>query len=306
MRNWRFLLVDQIIRGQWLINLDHAHAAGAQLDLLMNTSNDIKAITQDIVEVRGSYQSNAFQANTFAATENNPSYDKLPQGSIASFGISGNLLKYGTLCTYGTEEIAEQMMQAAMHKNISGALMQMDSGGGAVNAIGPISDALNKFKEMGKPVLVHADACYSAAYWLAAQSNYIMAQNDISSGFGSIGVMMSFADVKGYYEQKGYKIHTIYAKESSEKNAPYEAALEGKYDLMQSEELSPLAVRFQNHVKSARGAKLKLEDSKILAGKTYSSNKSLENGLADGIGSRADAIQMLFDLVAAQKFVNNK
>lgn len=305
MRNWRFLLVDQLFRGQWLINLEHAHAAGAQLELLLNSNQDIKTITQDVIEARGVYQFYAIQPGDFSATDHNPSYDKLPKGSIASFSISGNLLKYGTMCTYGTEEIAAQMLEAANHKNVAGAFLDLDSGGGAVNAIGPLEAAIKKFKSNGKPVLSYADACYSAMYWLAASTNCIVAQNDISAGFGSIGVMTTFADVKGYYEQKGYKLHTIYAPESTEKNAAYEAALEGNYDLIKTEELSPLAVRFQDHVKENRASKLDAKDDKILKGKTYPAKLAVANGLADSIASKDDAVQMLFDLITAQQFVNN-
>lgn len=308
MRNWKFLLTSQLIRGKWFMNLDHAHGAGPDLEMLLNPALSFKDVTDDILITRGAYNFSAFQAGVGASAETdlNPSFDKMPQGSIVSFGINGSLLKYGTMCTYGTEEIAAQMMDAASHKKISGALLTIDSGGGAVNAIGPVAEAVKKFRSMGKPVLAHVDAGYSAAYWLASECNHIMAQNDISAGFGSIGVMMSFADVKGYYEAKGYKLHTVYAPESDEKNKTYELALEGKYDEIKLEELSPLAQRFHAAVKENRGSKLNLSDEKILKGKTYSAQKSVANGLADSIGSKEAAVQLLFDLVAAQQFVNNK
>jgi len=288
------------------MNLDHAHGAGPDLEMLLNPSLDLKAITEDILTARGPYLSHAFQAGSFNATENGASYDKLPAGSIAGFGVSGTMLKHGTLCTYGTEEIAAQMMAAAHHKNISGALVDLDSGGGGVNSIAPLSEAVRKFRALGKPVLFHIDNAYSAGYWFASEGNHIMAQNDISAGAGSIGVMMSFADVKGYYEAKGYKMHTIYAPESEEKNATYELALEGKYDKIKTEDLSPLALRFHEAVKENRGSKLNLADASILKGKTYSARASVANGLIDSIGTKDDAVQMLFDLIAAEKFVNNK
>lgn len=308
MRNWKFLLTSQLLRGYWFLNLDHAHGAGPDLEMLLNPNANLKDFTEDLLASRGAYNFSAIQAGggAFAQTGLNPSYDKLPKGSVAAFGVSGSLLKHGTMCSYGTEEIAAQMMEAAYHKNISGALINIDSGGGAVNAIGPIAEAVKKFRAMGKPVLAHCDATYSAAYWLASEANHIMAQNDISAGFGSIGVMMSFADVKGHYESKGYKLHTVYAPESTEKNKGYELALEGKYDEIQLEELSPLAQRFHAAVKENRGSKLNLADDKILKGKTYSAQKSVANGLADSIGNSEAAVQMLFDLIAAQQFVTNK
>lgn len=303
MRNWKFLLTSQIARGYWFLNIDHALAAGSDLELLFSPGQNLERLTDDPLLTRGSLPILAAGPNQ----EEGSVFDQMPEGSIAVFKISGTLLKYGTMCTYGTEEIADVMMQAAAHKNIAGALLEVDSGGGAVNAVSPMVEGIRAFKNLGKPILALADAAYSAAYWSVTECNYIMASNTISSGFGSIGVMMSFMDMKGLYEKEGRKLHTIYAPESTEKNLAFELALEGKYDMIKAEELSPLAVAFQNTVKANRGTRLKLsEDDKILKGKNYSATKALDLGLIDGIGNRSKALDKLFDLIAVNNFLKSK
>jgi len=302
MRDWKFLLTSQLVKGQWLLSPDYALAAGMRIGQLLEKGQGINNENYSILSDTKPL------ASIFADQDGNDSvnnYDSMPEGSIAVFYISGTLLKYGTWCSYGTEEIATEMRRAANHKNVAGALLVLDSGGGAVNAVAPIEDAISLFQQLGKPVLAHADSAYSAAYWLASKCNHIMASNEISSGFGSIGVMMSFMDVRPYYEEMGIKFHTIYAPESEEKNLPFEEALKGKYELIKTESLSPLARAFQEAVKTNRGSKLKLDDEKILKGKTYGAKESVANGLADSIGNFDAAIKMLFNLIEVNKFLKS-
>ncbi len=85
--------------------------------------------------------------------------------------------------------------------------------------------------------------------WAASACSLIIAINDISAELGSIGVMLSFMDIRPMWEKEGVKFHAVYAPESNYKNLPFEKALQGKYDLIKKEELSPLAKRFQQAVR---------------------------------------------------------
>ena len=120
------------------------------------------------------------------------------------------MLKYGTYCSYGTMEYADLIREAADSSNISSVLCDIDSGGGAVDAIAPLVDAILYARSKGKAVVAHCDLCASAAYYAASYCNEIIASNTISAEFGSIGVMMSFPDYAKYYESAGIKMHTIY------------------------------------------------------------------------------------------------
>jgi len=302
MRDWQFHLTSQIRRGTWFLNPDHALSMGEELTKLFGKDQDLKLLTSDIKEIRGELP----LITLSEGSETSMAYDELPEGSIAVFRITGTMLKYGTICSYGTEEIAQQMIIAAQHKNIAGALIEGDSGGGGVNSIAPLLNARQYFRSLGKPVVGLFDNCYSAMYYFGCTLDRVLAANNISAGFGSIGVMMSFQDMIPYYEKNGIKTHIIIPDESSEKNAAVQLALEGKYDRIKTEQLSPLAIGFQNHVKTSRGSKLVLADERIIKGQTYFAEDSVKNGLADGIANQDQALQMLFDLIEVQKFLKSK
>jgi protease-4 len=111
---------------------------------------------------------------------------------------------------------------------------------------------------------------------------------------------MSFADVRPMWEARGVKFHTIYAPESDHKNLPWEKALEGKYDLIKDEELSPLAKRFQKAVRENRQGKVDITKKGILNGKMYFANEAIKVGLADELGNREYAIKRAVELAHKQ------
>ena len=208
-------------------------------------------------------------------------FAKAPKDSVAVIPLRGDMLKEGTMCSYGTEEIAAVIREAADAKNIIGIRLDIDSGGGAVDAI-----AFSQSK--GKPVGACCDLCASAAYYVASHCNFIMADNAISAEFGSIGVMMQFPDYAKYYEERGIKIHTIYSNLSNYKNAPFEAARKGEYASIKEEQLDPLARQFQEAVKQHR-QNLKSDVEGILNGRMFYAKDALNNGLIDRIGTAAEA-----------------
>lgn len=224
-------------------------------------------------------------------------FAKAPKDSVAVIPLRGDMLKEGTMCSYGTEEIAAVIREAADARNIIGIRLDIDSGGGAVDAIAPMLEAIAFSQSKGKPVGACCDLCASAAYYVASHCNFIMADNTISAEFGSIGVMMQFPDYAKYYEEKGIKIHTIYSNLSNYKNAPFEAARKGEYASIKEEQLDPLARQFQEAVKQHR-QNLKTDVEGILNGRMFYAKDALNNGLIDRIGTAAEATEEVRRLAA--------
>lgn len=230
-------------------------------------------------------------------------FDKAQKDSVAVIALRGDMMKEGTMCSYGTEEIAAVMREAADAKNIIGIRLDIDSGGGAVDAIAPMLDAISYSRSKGKPVGALCDLCASAAYYVASHCNFIMADNSISAEFGSIGVMMQFPDYAKYYEERGIKIHTIYSNLSNYKNAPFEAARKGEYASIKEEQLDPLARKFQEAVKSHR-QNLKTDVEGILNGRMFYAADALNNGLIDQIGTAQEATEQIRRLHASAQLDN--
>ena len=228
------------------------------------------------------------------------SFDKAPDGSVAVVSLRGDMLKEGTMCSYGTEEVAAVIREAASSGKIIGVRLDIDSGGGAVDSIAPMLGAISFCQQKGKPVVASCDLCASAAYYVACHCDEIVADNAISAEFGSIGVMMQFPDYAKYYEQRGIKIHTIYSDLSTYKNAPFEAALKGDYKSIREETLNPLARQFQEAVK-ARRPKLDLEVDGIVSGRMFFAGDALRVGLIDKIGTPDVATEEVRRLSAGLK-----
>jgi len=301
LRNqWQFLLISQIYRGFWAIEPGKALSQGATVQQILNRDWGGMMQTEDLNNARGraAYPICAIEAggDVFAGSD---AFDKAPAGSTAIIPVKGTMLKYGTYCTYGTEEISVKILEAAGHRNISSVVLDVDSGGGAVDAVAPLVQSIAKTRNQAKkPVVASCDLAASAAYWTAAACNRVVANNDISAEFGSIGVMMSFWDIIPYYEKEGFKFHKIYAPESNYKNRPFDLALEGKYDEIKQEELSPLAISFQNFIKAARKS-LNMEIPGLLNGRMFFSVNERDNslnakevGLIDEVGTLDTAVEL--------------
>ncbi|WP_186826702.1 S49 family peptidase [Psychroserpens burtonensis] len=228
-----------------------------------------------------------------------PREEEIPQGSIGVVSIMGPMLKYGDWCSYGSDDLVAFAKDFDTNENIIGQVWVMDSGGGSVAAVAPYLDFLKTKK---KPVVSLSDMSASANYYIASSTDFIMAENNISSMFGSIGVMIEFADFKAVYEKEGIKVHTIYADESTHKNLAFKQALEGNYDAIKAEMLNPLAIKFQQHIRASR-PNLKISEG-VLNGKMFYAEEAQSIGLIDGIGNLDAAINYVKFLANASSFIS--
>lgn len=286
-------LLSEIIKGQWAIEPQTALSYGSFVASLLS-DHPSPAFNRHVWE--------NLVASSKSSSESIDSFDNAPESSVAIIPITGEMLKYGTMCSYGTTEIADYIQQASMSKNISSIILKIDSGGGAVNAIPPI---LQVIKSSNKPFVALCDTAASAAYFVASTCDHIMADNNLSAGFGSIGVVSSFVDMQPYWEQKGFVFHTVYAPESKDKNQSFELALKGDYTSLQNEILSPLAIQFQNHVKESRAGKLNEKEPGVLSGKMFFAEDALRCGLIDSIGNLQHAVKKAIELAEIKKFMNS-
>lgn len=304
--SWQLQLTLALVRGKFFYEPTQAMAMGGTVAAIIN--RDWDGMVSNVIST-GADQPFREKFPISASFGDNdhfiPNFDDAPKGSTAIIPLKGSMLKYGTLCSYGTEEVAAAIYHATAHDNISAIVLDIDSGGGAVDAVAPIVQAIRTAQAAGLPVVAKVDMACSAAYWAASACDTIIADNEISATIGSIGVMMSFWDVKGYYEQKGYKLHTVYAPQSDHKNAAFEKALKGDYDQLQQEELEPLAINFQNAVKENRAGKLDLTAVGLLNGKAYYAHGAHRVGLIDEIGTRETAFRRAQELVLRNEFLKS-
>ncbi|HLV52173.1 MAG TPA: S49 family peptidase [Flavobacterium sp.] len=288
-------LALELQRGAWAISPEALEIFGPLAYKIVTGTNDVSEMDSpksclSFFDGRG---------NRLRADEDG--YTEIPEGSIAVVEMIGPLVKYGDWCTYGADDLVLALEMADNHPNVIGTILRVDGPGGSVSAVGPFVE-FGKRKQ--KPIVALYDMACSAHLWtMLAVADHIMAENNISSLIGSIGVVLHWVDNRKYLESIGYEFHEVYPEESKHKNEAARLAMEGKYDLIKKEMLSPMAIQFQEFVKSKR-PNLNTKETGVLTGKTFGADKALELGFIDTIGSFRDARQMV-EILTELKKVNN-
>ena len=271
-------------RGLWAINPDALSIFGAMAYKIVTGQNELTE------NVKPQSCLAYFDSNLNRLRPDKDGFVDVPEGSIAVVEMIGPLIKYGDWCTYGAEDIVLALEVADNHPNVIGTILKSDGPGGSVSSIGPFVE-FGKNKQ--KPVVGLYDQACSAHLWaMLAVCDHVMADNNISSQIGSVGIMLSWMDNKKYLEGLGYEFHEVYPEESKHKNESVRLAMEGKYELIKKEMLSPMAIQFQNFVKSKR-TNLQTNVVGVLTGKTFGADEALEIGFIDSIGSMKQARDMV-------------
>ena len=214
----------------------------------------------------------------------NPFTDK----SVYVAYLDGTMTKYGTCFSYGTREIAEELMQADQDPDIVGHILCVDSGGGAADSVPELADAI---RQLTKPIVGFVDGmAASAAMYAVSYTSKIIAHQPTDM-IGCIGTMVTISGwPKLRKDSDGYVEMRIYADQSEEKNADYEAALEGETKLIRENVLNPLCQIFIDDMKQNRPSAT--DDQ--LKGRTYFA-KDVVGTLIDSIGTFEDAIQAVLE-----------
>ncbi len=214
--------------------------------------------------------------------------DRAPEGSLSVAHYSGVVMKETYCGMQGTADLMQTMKSSDSDPNVSGHLLVLDSGGGAVDGTFEFASAMN---QLSKPVTVYVDGtCCSGAYAMAMNGHKIIASSKTAT-IGSIGVMTTFRDTAKKLEAQGVEQRDIYSETSPDKNSAYRAALEGDDGPMQ-ERLTEIDAIFMSEAKAARPG----ITEKALLGGTFLAESAKEHGLIDEIGSFEEAANYALDI----------
>ena len=272
-------LALDIRRGQWLV-ADAESLLPIALDFLSRKMPEVEHIE---------FATTSFSSDLIGRSNRGGDITPPDQKTVVVIPIHGTITKYDTCAGVGTMTISSELLRLAADRNIVGFVLDIDSGGGACNAIPPMVAAINKVRSMGKPIIAHCDFCASAAYWIASQCDAIFADNSMSA-FGSIGVMTQIIDNRE--NRCGDKTITIYATESKDKNLAYRKALDGDFSLMQAE-MTPIVQEFHSAVKQGR-VNIKAEEPGVLSGAVFRANDAINLGMANAILDLEGSVENVF------------
>jgi ClpP class serine protease len=163
----------------------------------------------------------------------------------------------------------------ADNEKVKSIVLNIDSPGGSVDGTVDVGAAV-EYAKSKKNVIAYVDGlCASASYRIAVNANSIIAKQ--GSIIGSIGTMYQLVDDTEAQQKRGYKLITINADASSEKNLAVDLAKNGDASVLKKELLNPINNLFLADVRKARPQ----VNESALKGSTYISSKAKSLGLID-------------------------
>ncbi len=270
-------IISAILRHKWAIDTQYALNAGSIISGLLS-GNEFAEISEP--KPMAAIIAGDGKAITYR------DWDTAPQGSIALVNLKGTLIKDNASCgPVGMAEIGKRIQEADNDPRFKGILLHIDSPGGTIDGTESLANIVKSTK---KPILSFVDGLMaSAALWVGSSADEVWASTTTDE-IGSIGVLLSFADVQPYYEKMGVKFHLITASSSNEKVKYFKDLKAGNYENYIKEVLDPLDTKFMEAVKSNRPN----VRENHLTGKVFFA-KDVMGVLVDQIGTIGEAIQHL-------------
>jgi len=208
----------------------------------------------------------------------------IPSGSLVKIHLNDYMSVRRGLCTMGVQDLANNLLFYRDAPNVSGAIIEVNSGGGEAMA-GQIM--YNAVRDFGKPVVAFVHSAGSAAYLAISGAKEIVASGPLSK-LGSIGALVSLDRkfIAAYKE----RFEDIYSDLSGDKNGAFREYIETGDSTGIKLMLNDTVEAFHGMVEQFRDIK----DRKVtLRGGMFGAEEAKRRGLADIIGPESLAIKRL-------------
>ena len=182
------------------------------------------------------------------------------------------------------ENITSGLQQAFKDKNTQGVILRINSPGGSPVQAGNINDEIRRLrtKYPGIPLyVVVEDICASGGYYVAVAADKIFVNK--ASIIGSIGVLMDGFGFTGTLNKLGIERRLLISGENKGFLDPF-SPLNPAQKAYAQKMLDEIHQQFIQIVRQGRGARLK-ETPDLFSGLVWTGQKSIELGLADGLGN---------------------
>jgi len=222
------------------------------------------------------------------------------KNKIAVINVEGAIMTgeamYGVA---GSDTIVENIQSATESKSVKALVLRVNSPGGDVWASELITNALNEFKETGRPIVASmGDIAASGGVWVTTLSDEIFAEKDTLTG--SIGVYGIVPTLDGIYDWAGIKVDGTSSTKAGEWDERY-AMPEYVKDAIQAG-IDHTYVKFVSKVADNRN--MAYEDVlPIAGGRIWAGYKAQELGLVDKIGGLDAALKSAADKAGIEDFV---
>ena len=208
------------------------------------------------------------------------------QGKAALIPVMGMLIPNGTFrgSVWGMtsqEGLRSEIQRAADDPEVEKLVLMVDSPGGFAAGTDTTATLIRQVKEKKPVIAVVSGQAASAAYWLAAQADEIVASP--TSEIGSIGVLAAHMDVSANLAAQGVKITVISSGRHKTEGSPYGPLSESARFEMQKR-VDDLRVEFAKDVVVGREGKMDMATVLNTEGATFLSAEALKIGLIDRVG----------------------
>lgn len=218
--------------------------------------------------------------------------------SVGVITISGTIEYDGTSAS--PEGLKAQLDRAAENDHIKAVVLRVNSGGGTATAGEEMAAYVKQFREeTGKPVVVSSAATNaSAAYEVSSQADFIFTAK--TTAIGAIGTAMQITDMSELLDKLGIDVENVTS--SSSKDSTYGTrALTDDERAYYQDMVDKINATFIENVASGRN--MDVEAVRALAtGLTFTGTDAVENGLADEIGTKEDAVTKAAELAGMKQY----
>ena len=191
------------------------------------------------------------------------------------------------------ENIVDSLRAAFLDPRTAGVVIRISSPGGSPVQSGIIYQEIRRLRAKHPDIPLHAvveEVCASGGYYIAAAADRIYV--DQASLVGSIGVLMDGFGFSDVMKKFGVERRLITAGENKaflDMFSPQSESHRAHAQLM----LNEIHRQFIDAVRAGRGDRLK-DDPQIFSGLVWTGARSVELGLADGLGSLSSVARDVF------------
>lgn len=217
--------------------------------------------------------------------------ETLPEGSVAVIELEGVLYSWNTFA------LERWLWMAEQNDKICGVVLWINGPGGMVSHVDVVASTI---KEMTKPVATFvAGTMASAHFWIGTAADRIFIASPLCE-VGSVGVMVTWASWKKYFEKNGIDVRDIYPDSADLKNHEYRA-LEDKGDEEPiKQQLERLHEVFAQTVADNLGVEYDPE-LPLFRGQIFTGAEALELGYVDELGTLQDAVTWVLGRATANQ-----
>lgn len=135
-------------------------------------------------------------------------------GTVAVVPVVGPIVKRDSLFSLleggtSTTRLTAQLRALAADESVATILLNVDSPGGTVSGLPELAAEIRRTAQTKRVVAIANDLAASAAYWIAAQADELVATPEAL--VGSVGVFTQHVDCSALNEQQGVKVTYIHA-----------------------------------------------------------------------------------------------